>query len=108
MTPLEIYTYFVLPGLLLAIGVGTVWLTRRDQRQTPAEQKGPKACAERRFAGYLGVSRTPLGLSFRSGQGFNRRNAACGRLPPSRTHIDHTLVMLQRVSKLLRCKVIGR
>ncbi len=37
MTPLETYTYFVLPALVLAIGVGTLWLTGRDQRHTPAK-----------------------------------------------------------------------
>ncbi len=37
MTPLETYTYFVLPTIVLAIGIGTFWLTRRDQRHTPAE-----------------------------------------------------------------------
>jgi hypothetical protein len=38
MTPLETYTYFVLPVIVLAIGIGTVWLTRgRGQRHTPAE-----------------------------------------------------------------------
>jgi len=37
MTPLETYTYFVLPALVLAIGFGTVWLTRHDQRHTPAK-----------------------------------------------------------------------
>jgi hypothetical protein len=37
MPPLETYTYFVLPALVLAIGIGTVWLTRRDaRRHTPA------------------------------------------------------------------------
>ena len=38
MSPLEIYTYFVLPVLVLAIGVGSLLLTRRDaRRHTPAE-----------------------------------------------------------------------
>src|SRR3954462_11653699 len=33
MPPLETCTYFVLPALVLAIGIGTVWLTRRDARR---------------------------------------------------------------------------
>ena len=38
MTVLEIYVYFVLPALVLGIGFGTLWLTRRpDRRSTPAE-----------------------------------------------------------------------
>lgn len=38
MTPLEVYTYFVLPALVLGIGFGAVWLSRRqDHRRAPAE-----------------------------------------------------------------------
>ena len=38
MSPLETYTYFVLPVLVLAIGVGALWLTRGGARHhMPAE-----------------------------------------------------------------------
>jgi hypothetical protein len=38
MTVLEIYVYFMLPVIVLGIGFGTLWLTRRaDRRSTPAE-----------------------------------------------------------------------
>ena len=38
MTALEIYTVFVLPMLVLGIGLGGLWLARRpDHRHTPAE-----------------------------------------------------------------------
>jgi hypothetical protein len=37
MSILEGYTYFLLPRLVLAIGYGTLGLTRRAQRQKPAE-----------------------------------------------------------------------
>jgi hypothetical protein len=38
MTVLEIYVYFVLPLLALGIGLGTLWVSRReDQQSTPAE-----------------------------------------------------------------------
>src|SRR3954471_2675974 len=33
MPTLETCTYFVLPALVLAIGIGTVWLTHRDARR---------------------------------------------------------------------------
>jgi hypothetical protein len=38
MAVLEIYVYFVLPLVVLGIGFGTLWLSRReDRRSTPAE-----------------------------------------------------------------------
>jgi hypothetical protein len=38
MTVLEIYVYFVLPMLVLGIGFGALWVSRRqDHRSTPAE-----------------------------------------------------------------------
>jgi hypothetical protein len=38
MTALEIYTLIVLPLLVLGIGFGSLWLSRRqNERHTPAE-----------------------------------------------------------------------
>ena len=37
MSVLEIYSYFILPLLVLAIGFGTLWLTGRKRHHTPAE-----------------------------------------------------------------------
>jgi hypothetical protein len=37
MTPVEVYTYFILPALVLGIGFGALWLTRRDPRPALAE-----------------------------------------------------------------------
>ena len=39
MTALEIYTLIVLPLLVLGIGFGSLWLSRRqNERHTPAEE----------------------------------------------------------------------
>jgi hypothetical protein len=37
MTLLQAYVLFGLPLIALAIGFGALWLTRPDQRHTPAE-----------------------------------------------------------------------
>lgn len=37
MSVLELYTYFVLPFIVLGIGFGTLWLTRGPDTRAPAE-----------------------------------------------------------------------